>query len=73
MILFAAAALVIAFAALAATGRARTGRRSLGWVLLAVSLAAAMAGDGWSGLIAWFGLVPIAAGSVLLHRTYRAR
>ena len=43
----------------------------IGWILAALSLAAALATPDWPrALVAWFGLAPLAAGIVLLSLTY---
>lgn len=44
-----------------------------GWLLIAMSLVAAMLPGGWIGVVTWFGLVPLCGGGVLALSTLRAR
>ena len=48
--------------------------RSTGWVLLALSFAASVAGSGWAvGPVLWLGLLTLAALAVALLLTFGAR
>lgn len=58
----AAVILVTGLALLAQVRRQAGGRRLLGWAFLGNSLVFALIIEGWLGLAAWLGLVPIVAG-----------
>ena len=48
--------------------------RALGWLLLVAALAATLSASDWPiALVRWFGLLPLAAGGVLLGLTYDPR
>ncbi len=54
--------------------RRRGARRPAGWLLLALSLAAALASDNWRfGLVEWTGIIAAAAALVVLVLVYRPR
>lgn len=52
----------------------RTPLRGIGWILLTAALVTAVINSGWGlGLVEWFGTLTLAAVTVVLVATYRAK